>query len=141
MPVDDYFDILLLYRNHRVHVRGGYFYREPLPEFSLFGRLGSYAKRRADVQEAQLKLGMSPGDDEYGIEPVGAEGRLVTGGDATDTISITAPRGNYAAFYQGMYDAIANGRPEPVTADDGVRVMQIIDAAFESHRQGRRSNV
>lgn len=137
--VDDYFDILLFYRDSRVHVRGGYFYREPLPEFSLFGRLGSYTKHRADVQESQLKRGVSPTDDEYGIEPDGAEGRLVTGnGSAAETIAVTAPRGNYAAFYEGMYNAIAKDRAEPVTADDGVRTMRIIDTAFESHRRGRR---
>jgi len=136
--VDDYFDILLKYPDKRVHVRGGYFYKEPLPEYSLFGRLGSYVKRRADVQESQLQRGVPPGADEYGVEPAGAEGRLVTGDiDATDTSRLPAPRGDYMAFYEGMHDAIANGRPEPVTADDGVQVMRIIDAAFESHRQGR----
>ncbi len=135
--VDDYFDILLRYVDKRVHVRGGYFFREPLPEYSLFGRNGCFFKRRADVQESQLQRGIAPGDDGYGVEPAGAEGRLITGSEAPDADSVSAPRGNYAAFYEGMYDAIAHDGPEPVTADDGVRVMRIIDAAFRSHGEGR----
>lgn len=37
-------------------------------------------------------------------------------------------------FYDGMYNAIADDLSEPVTAVDGVRVMRVIDAAFESQQ-------
>jgi predicted dehydrogenase len=132
--VEDYFDILLRYADKRVHVRGGYFYKQQLPEFSLFGKRGSFTKSRADVQEPQLDRGMKPDDPEYGKEPDSKAGRLVT--DTVDE-AIVSPRGNYAAFYDGMYESITNDWPEPVTADDGVRVMQIIDAAWQSHNDGR----
>lgn len=132
--VDDYFDILLRYADKRVHVRAGYFYKQPLPEFSLFGKRGSFTKSRSDVQEPQLDQGMKPDDPDYGIEPESKAGRLVT--DTIDEV-IVSPRGNYAAFYDGVYESIASDMPEPVTADDGVRVMRIIDAAWQSHDEGR----
>jgi predicted dehydrogenase len=40
-------------------------------------------------------------------------------------------------FYEGVYESITGGRPEPVSAEDGVRVMRVIDAAFRSHREGK----
>jgi predicted dehydrogenase len=64
--VDDYFDILLRYADKRVHVKGGYFYKQPIAEYTLFGKMGCFIKSRSDVQEAQLDQGMSPGDSEYG---------------------------------------------------------------------------
>ncbi|MBT8101291.1 MAG: Gfo/Idh/MocA family oxidoreductase [Gammaproteobacteria bacterium] len=136
--VDDYFDILLLYADKRVHVKGGYFYLHPVPEYTLFGKQGCFLKRRSDPQEVQLGEGMNPGDDRYGMEPESSAGRLYTAApNQADTRTILSPRGNYLAFYDGLYRSIADDTNEPVTADDGVRVMQVIDAAFESHREGR----
>lgn len=132
--VEDYFDILLRYADKRVHVRAGYFYKQQLPEFSLFGKKGCFIKSRSDVQESQLDQGMKPNDPAYGMEPEAKAGRLLTG---TLDEAIVSPRGNYAAFYTGMYESIADDKPEPVTADDGVRVMRIIDAAWQSHRESR----
>ena len=78
---------------------------------------------------------MLPSDPDYGVEPAGSEGRLYS--DAEDEPElVTAPPGNYTAFYDGLFRSIAEDREEPVTAEDGVRVMRVIDAAFESHRNG-----
>jgi predicted dehydrogenase len=76
---------------------------------------------------------MSPADSDYGLEPEGCEGQLYAGNEGKPEL-VRAPRGNYMAFYEGVYESIAAGRPEPVSADDGVRVMQVIDAAFQSQR-------
>ena len=54
--VDDYFDVLLRYPEMRVHVKGGYFFRQPVPEYTFFGKKGCFLKRRSDVQEHQLDL-------------------------------------------------------------------------------------
>ncbi len=135
--VDDYFDILLFYSDMRVHVKGGYFFRRPLAEYSLFGKNGCYLKMRSDVQERQLDMGMNPDDSGYGREPAGREGRLYRGGgNGSDQELITAPPGNYMKFYDGMYSAIVDDLSEPVTAADGVRVMRVIDAAFQSQQSG-----
>lgn len=134
--VDDYFDILMIYGGKRVHAKGGYFYKQPLPEYTLFGTKGCFIKTRSDVQESQLDQGMTPDDRHYGKEPGEAAGRLyLSGAGKTEVREVVSPRGNYPDFYARVYDSIVDDKPEPVTADDGIRVMQIIDAAFESHRE------
>jgi len=130
--VDDYFDILLKYEDKRVHVHGGYFFRQPLHEFALFGSEGSFLKTRADVQEDQLQLGMKPNEPTYGIEPKVAQGTLHT---AMYKRQVPTLPGNYMDFFEGVYQAITNNKQEPVTAQDGVNVMRIIDAAFESAKR------
>ena len=136
--VDDYFDILLAYDDKRVHVRGGYFYKQPVPEYTMFGRLGSFIKSRSDVQESQLDQGTTPDDSEYGREPEDAAGLLYTGGsNETHMQEIISPRGNYSAFYARVYESITHDKREPVTAADGIRVMQIIDAARQSSKHGK----
>ncbi|MEP6805877.1 MAG: Gfo/Idh/MocA family oxidoreductase, partial [Flavobacterium sp.] len=44
-------------------------------------------------------------------------------------------QGNYFSFFDGVYESIANNKLEPVTAQDGVKVMQIIEAAIASNAQ------
>ena len=134
--VEDYFDILLLYSDKRVHVRAGYFFKHPVPDFTLFGKHGCFLKERADVQEPQLDEGMQPSDAAYGVEPEGFEGRLYVG-DGDEPQLVPSPPGNYMAFYEGVYESATSGQPEPVSAEDGVRVMRIIDAAFRSHSEGK----
>jgi len=136
--VDDYFDILMLYADKRVHVKGGYFFKQPLPEFTLFGKNGCFIKTRSDVQEAQLDRGMTPDNPVYGREPDAAAGRLYFGGPGvSEQRDVISPTGCYLDFYEGLYQSIANNRPEPVTAEEGLHVMQIIDAAVQSSREGR----
>ncbi len=77
--VDDYFDILLRHGDRRVHVKGGYFYKHPLPEYTLFGKQGCFIKTRSDVQEAQLQKVMTPADSDYSREPDAAADCLYSG--------------------------------------------------------------
>jgi predicted dehydrogenase len=37
---------------------------------------------------------------------------------------------NYYDFFDGVYNSV-NGKEEPVTGEDGLRVMQIIEAAIK----------
>jgi predicted dehydrogenase len=136
--VDDYFDFLLIYSDKRVRLKGGYLYKQPLPEYAFFGKLGSFLKTRSDVQEAQLLQGMTPNDASYGVEPDSAAGRLYTDNDGNAIVQdMISPRGNYMDFFDGLYRSIAHGETEPVTAADGIRVMKIIDAAFRSSDEGK----
>jgi len=102
----------------------------------LFGKRGCFLKDRADVQEPQLDEGIKPSDAGYGVEPDGCEGRLYVG-DGDEPQLVASPPGNYMAFYEGVHASITDGKPEPVSAEDGVRVMRVIDAAFRSHREGK----
>ena len=137
--VDDVLDILLYYPNTRVRLKASFFVKEPLPSYIFHGRKGSFLKSRGDIQEDELKLGKKPDTTEnWGKEPEAQSGLLYTEKNGAD-IRRTLPTlsGNYYAFYDGMYQSIVHNTKEPVTATEGVHVMEIIEAALQSSTEKR----
>jgi scyllo-inositol 2-dehydrogenase (NADP+) len=135
--VQDYFEILLQYPRQRVRLRAGYFNREPIPSYVFHGTKGSFLKTRSDVQEPRLVAGDKPSKDGM-KEPDSERGLLHTEKDGKVVREhIESLPGNYLDYYAGVYEAIANNKPMPVTAEDGVRIMQIIEAAEISSREKR----
>ncbi|MFV8371597.1 Gfo/Idh/MocA family oxidoreductase [Flavobacterium sp. LB2P74] len=137
--VDDYIDIVLYYSNFRVRLKAGFFVREAIPSFVVHGKKGSFLKVRGDVQEDELKLGMKPNLDTWGTESSDKKGLLHTeiNGEIVKE-HIPTLQGNYYAFFDGVYNSISLDAIEPVTAQDGVHVMQIIEAAIQSSAQKKR---
>ncbi|GIZ07889.1 Gfo/Idh/MocA family oxidoreductase [Flavobacterium sp. UMI-01] len=136
--VDDWIDIVLQYPNFRTRLKAGYFNRETIPSYILQGRKGSFFKMRGDVQEDHLKLDHKPNLHDWGTEDKAHEGLLHT--EVEGKIireKIPTLQGNYYDYFDGMYQAICNNSPEPVTAQEGIQVMQIIDAAQQSHKEKR----
>ena len=134
--VDDWFDILLYYPNACVRLKAGFFVREPLPSYILHGKKGSFLKSRGDIQEDELKLGKKPMVTDWGKEPEYKSGVLHTdieGSEVRENVP-TIP-GNYYGFFDALYHSIRKNQPEPVTSQDGINVMKIIEAAIESHLQ------
>ncbi|RKS15692.1 Gfo/Idh/MocA family oxidoreductase [Flavobacterium sp. 120] len=134
--VDDYIDILLYYSHFRVRLKAGFFVREAIPSFVVHGKKGSFLKARGDVQEDELKLGMKPNLDTWGTESSDKKGLLHTeiNGEIVKEY-IPTLQGNYYDFFDGVYNSITQDAMEPVTAQDGVHVMQIIEAAIQSSAQ------
>lgn len=134
--VDDWFDILLFYPDFRVRLKAGFFVREANPAYVIHGKKGSFLKPRGDVQEDELKLGKKPNLDSWGTEPKELEGFLHTEIDG-EIIKKKVPalQGNYYDYFDGVYQSIASDLSEPVTALDGTRVMQIIEASIQSSEQ------
>ncbi len=131
--VDDYFEILLYYPKHRVRLRAGYFIKEPAPAYILHGRKGSFVKARSDKQEARLLAGEKPTQADWGIESESEYGilhYLKEGETVRDKIPTLA--GNYLSFYEGIHRSIIHNEALPETAQDGINVMKIIEAAFRS---------
>ena len=136
--VADYFDILLLYPTLKVHLRSNYFVREPVPSYVLHGKKGSFLKTRADVQEVNLVAGQRPGGENWGEEPESEQGMLHTELDGKIIREkIKTLPGNYMEYYNGIYNAISNNQPAPVTAEDGVAVMRVIESVIKSNLEKR----
>ena len=132
--VDDWFDITLFYSDLRVRLKASFFIREPLPSYILHGKKGSFLKSRGDVQEDELKLGKKPMVTDWGIEPIFKSGVLHTEIEgSTVRENIPTLHGNYYGFFDSLYQSIKKGIPEPVTAQNGIDVMRIIEAAIESN--------
>jgi len=131
--VDDNIDILLYYPDKRVRLHAGFFNREMLPAYILQGRKGSFFKMRGDVQEDTLKTGAKPNTTDWGTEAAGMEGTLHTeiNGEVVRK-NIPTLKGNYYDLFDGIYKSITQDTVEPVTGEDGVNTMKIIDAAIAS---------
>lgn len=136
--VDDFFEILLYYPQLLVRLRASFFVKEPAPSFIVYGTQGAFLKSRADVQEADLLANKKPNHDAWGTEPKEAVGILnyeVNGENIRK--EVPALQGDYRQYYEGMYQAIVHDAEVPVTAEDGLRVMKIIEAAFLSASEKR----
>lgn len=132
----DYMDVLFYYPKVRLRLKSGYFVKEPLPGFILHGRNGSFLKPRADVQEPDMVAGKRPNATDWGIEPNIAEGILHVVKDGEEIRQhVPTLQGNYMDYFNGVYEAFTQNKPLPVTAEDGLKVMRIIDAIFESNEQ------
>ena len=143
--VDDYFDLLLYYPKLRVRIKSSYQVREPLPGYILHGSKGSFIKPKTNIQEILLQAGEVPGTADWGIESESERGLLHTEKNARlndevgqgDVIReyIQSEKGNYGDYYNAMYEAIRNDKPVPVSAEDGLNVIKIIEAAFKSSNE------
>ena len=131
--VDDYFHLILYYENLRVILKSSLMVREPVPAFVVHGKNGTFIKIRADVQEEALLANAKPNLDVWGKEPDSAMGYLYKEVDGQFVNQkITSLQGNYYYYYDGIYTAIKNNSLPPVTAQDGINVMKIINASLES---------
>jgi scyllo-inositol 2-dehydrogenase (NADP+) len=126
--VDDYFDLVLHYGSRRVCLRSSSLVAEPRPRFSVHGAEGSFVKYGLDVQEAQLKAGMDPRADGYGVDP--REG-VYTLADGTAR-PVPGRRGNYLAFYEATADSILDGAAAPVDLADARAGLMLIELARQS---------
>lgn len=130
--VVDYFDILLYYPDKRVRLKATFFAKEVLPVYVLQGRKGSFLKMRADVQEDDLKEGKKPNFKDWGTENESQKGILNT---FKNRIFIDSLKGNYLEFFEELYQALSKNKPVPVSAEDAIKTMKIIEGAIKSSEE------
>lgn len=137
--VDDNFDIQLYYANgFKAVLKATKYAREPNPTLSLHGKLGSYVKQNADIQEELLKNGVqlvgdwnAEAEDQWGILHTEINGEVVR-----------KPYPNAHASYQDLFDdlyqVITTGSEPTIKLDEVIEVLKIIEAVFESAVENRR---
>ncbi|WBS00657.1 oxidoreductase [Pseudoduganella sp. SL102] len=133
--VEDAFELVLDHGGTKAVLHAGALVRAPGPRYQVHGTLGSFVKVGIDPQEDALKAGQRPGDAGWGHDAP-ANYATVTRADGSRHAVETLP-GAYQAFYQGMYDAIAEGGDVPVKAEEAVDVIRVIEHALRSHRERR----
>ena len=140
--VDDCFEILLFYPELRVRLHASYYVKEPVPSYILHGTKGSFLKPRADIQEPALIAGQVPGGKDWGREPAAGAGLLHAEKDgATIRVTVTAPNGDYMEYFEGIYQAIRHGAKLPVTGEEGLNVIRVIEACLQSNSAQKRVQV
>jgi scyllo-inositol 2-dehydrogenase (NADP+) len=132
--VDDYFELLLYYPTLRVRLKASYQTREALPGYVIHGSKGSFIKHKTDVQETDLIACKIPNRTDWGTEPDNQKGLLHTEKDGEIVREyITSEQGNYFEYYDSIYDSLVNAKPLQITAQQGMQVIQIIEAAYKSN--------
>jgi scyllo-inositol 2-dehydrogenase (NADP+) len=96
------------------------------PRLTVLGSKGAYVKHGIDPQEEALLAGGIPGSAGWGEEPESSWGKVGAGDDVHPQRS---EPGNYLAFYAGVERAIRDGAEPPVTTEQGVAMMEVLDAA------------
>ena len=96
------------------------------PRLTALGSKGAYVKHGIDPQEEALLAGGVPGSPGWGEEPESSWGRVGAGDDARP---LRSEPGNYMKFYEGVEKAIRSGTEPPVTTEQGIAMMELLDAA------------
>ncbi|MFN6571256.1 Gfo/Idh/MocA family oxidoreductase [Dendronalium sp. ChiSLP03b] len=134
--IDDYFESILYYDKLRVKLKAGFLVREPVPSYIIHGTKGSFLKSRADAQEDKLRTGMKPNTSDWYTEPENEYGLLHTEKDGkVIREKVKSSQGSYLGYYDAMYKSIVDNQPIAVTAEDGINVMRIIEAAIKSSNE------
>ncbi len=137
--VDDYFDIWLYYEGFKVILKASYLVREHGPRYQLHGTHGSFQKWGMDPQEEMLKQGKPPFPD-WGLEE-DEDNRGILNyvqDDKEHRQRIKSLPGNYLAYYDNIAAVIRKNASPAVTAEEGLKVIRIIEAVKESDQKGEK---
>ena len=96
------------------------------PRLRVLGTEAAYVKWGLDPQESQLGDGLRPGDAGFGEAPESAYGTL---GTDEEHRPIRTEPGSYVTYYERVRDAIDTGAAPPSPGEDGVAVLELIEAA------------
>jgi predicted dehydrogenase len=148
--IEDAFDITLHYTGKTgprllAHCRSSMVACDAAPRFLLHGTHGSFKKFGLDPQEPALVAGahVPPiGMGDWLPEEKQAWGTLTIAPDPSDPATLTktlveTERGDYRSYYASVCDAINGVAPLAVPAEDGYRVIKLLELARESSAAGR----
>jgi scyllo-inositol 2-dehydrogenase (NADP+) len=77
-----------------------------------------------------------PVGEDWGVESDNTRGFLHTEENGKIIREyVPTERGNYMDFFTGVYEAIRHDKPLPVTAEEGTRIIRVIEKAYESVKE------
>jgi predicted dehydrogenase len=114
--------------------------RLDVKEYRAYGDLGSFVVSSADVQAEAIFAGQRPADDPagWGYEREEHWGTLRT---AAGEERVPSEQGRYHDYYTAFARAVRDGTPPPVTAEDAILTLAVLDAARQSASEGRSVEV
>ncbi|MEC1259594.1 oxidoreductase [Bacillus swezeyi] len=130
---DDYFHVVLHYDKLQVILHSGSIVPENGPRYQVHGSKGSFIKYGIDGQEEALRAGKKPSGDAWGRDTAEFYGKLtVIDGDDVKKETVETLPGSYLTYYKEIASSILEGGKLPVTAEEGLSVIRIIEAAQKS---------
>jgi predicted dehydrogenase len=133
--VVDYFKIKMMYHGFVAIVTAGMLAKEPVLKYYIKGDKGTFTKYGNDPQEGLLKLGHSPLEKNWGVEPENQWG-TVRLSDGSDYKVPTIP-GTYLEYYNSIYESIRNRNKLIIEAEEALNTIKIIEAAIESNLKNK----
>jgi scyllo-inositol 2-dehydrogenase (NADP+) len=138
----DYFRITMRYKKMRVELGSSSMVARPRPVCAAYGSIGSFVKYGLDPQEDALRVGRMPTGSPTGAHTGSEWGggseeyfpylSLRDGDKGVRTSRVPGLRGDYGSFYQGLARAIVEGSAPPVTAQEGVDVISVLESCLKS---------
>jgi predicted dehydrogenase len=132
---DDFFQLVLRYGEMVAMLGAGSLVSGGSARFAVHGDRASVVKQKPDIQEDQLRVGVLPGSQDWGVDPDDA---VLYEGAAGDTRALKAARGDQRGYYVALREALLGRAPNPVPPEQGATVMAIIEAGLRSEKDGRR---
>ncbi|WP_034944215.1 oxidoreductase [Erwinia oleae] len=127
----DYFHAVLTYPQRRVVLHGSMLVAAESARYQVHGTRGSFVKFGLDPQEDALKAGARPPQANWGEDK--RDGVLTLAeGDRIAAQTLPTLPGNYPAYYAGVRDAINGEGSNPVTAEEAIQVMELIELGMQS---------
>ncbi len=122
----DFFHVIMRYGNMRAILHASALVAAESPRFKINGKAGSFIKFGLDVQEDALKRGELPNSQNWGCD--NQDCSITTWHDgAPETKPHSLQAGRYNTYYEGVRDAIQLGKPNPVTPEQAIKVMEILE--------------
>ncbi|ROR15094.1 Gfo/Idh/MocA family protein [Erwinia sp. JUb26] len=118
------------------HISASKLNRLATRELIVYGDKGSYTSNGTDVQAQAIFAGQRPADDlaAWGYEKEDRWGVLRTAGGEE---AMPSEQGNYHAYYEAFVEAVRSGVEPPVTTEQAIQTLEVLDAALISAREGR----
>lgn len=127
--VDDFGFMHILFPNKvNVFITTSFHVADPQAGILIHGTKGSFAKEFCDEQENQLIAGMSPINENFGIELPNKEGKLTYYNAEGEKIteSIPSKKGNFNALFDEVYDSIRNNKEYSVNNQDIIKQLKLL---------------
>jgi predicted dehydrogenase len=118
------------------HLSASKINRLAVREFRAYGDGGSYVSSGNDVQAQAIFAGLRPIDDldGWGYEREDLWGTLRT---VSGVERVPSEQGRYHDYYTDFARAVTKGDAPPVTAEEAIETLEVLDAAYLSARECR----
>ena len=129
--MNDYFDVDMYYGTLKVSVKSSYFRVKARPKYAVYGKKGMFVKQSDDKQEADLKKFYMPGQPGFGTDTPEEYGILTYVDDAGvfHEEKVVSEQGDYARYYDALYEAVINGREPLVKREQTELLIQMLEEA------------
>lgn len=131
----DYFEIILYYDKLRVILGSSSVMANPRPVLAIHGDKASFVKHGLDPQEEQLKAGITPLDEIYGVDKNNLPD--FTSGIENISRKLNTEKGSYSNYYHQLYRCIVNNDPNPVIPEEALNVIKVIELCQTSSKEQR----